>query len=72
MNDIWWPDHNKKIKQETDLQSNNRDNGSKWYPSRYWQPIFDGTIVSPTMALPMRVKPSIQLTEPIKRTKAIK
>ena len=25
MNDTGWPDHNKKVKQETDLQSDNKD-----------------------------------------------
>ena len=67
MNDTGWPDHNKKVKRETDLQSDNRGTGPKRHPFRYWHPILDGT-----MALSTRVGPSVQLTEPIRPTKAIK
>ena len=58
MNDTGWP-INKKVKQETNLQSDNRGNGLKWHLSCYWHPIFDEIMALPTMALPMRVKPSV-------------
>ena len=36
MNDTRWPDYNKKVKQKTDLQSDNRETGLKWHLSCYW------------------------------------
>ena len=35
MNDTGWPNHNKKVKQETNLQSDNKATYLKWYPSSY-------------------------------------
>ena len=36
MNDTGWLDHNKKVKRETDLQSDNKGTRSKWYLSCHW------------------------------------
>ena len=44
INDTGWLDHNKKVKRETNLQSDNKDSCSKWHPSRYWHRLHDGPI----------------------------
>ena len=76
-NNTRWPDYNKKVKQETNQESDNRSNGLKWHLSHYWHLTFDQTmalpiIALPTMALYTIVGPNVQFLEPIRPTKAIK
>ena len=42
MNNTGWPDHNKKVKRETDLQSDNKGTCSMWHPSCHRHRIPEG------------------------------
>ena len=79
-----WPNHNKKVKQETNLQSANRSTCPKWHPSCYWYRTPKDLISMALFWLPYlwwlylrwpylwESGQMFQLTKPIRPTKAIK